>query len=185
MRSDLMQWTRDREHKAAERIRQAGASVASNLRQMPSKVSQKAPELIERAKSRFQRGAEHTAHMVESTTEKAAEYGEGPSRRPGASRSIALSRSRLHSSSRAGVLLHEPGRSFRCPARLPPRSSSSRYASSPSSLPGERETLARSLVVERDARHHDAVVLSPDARVAAGEWLRISLHGELAFHEEA
>ncbi|HHX40380.1 MAG TPA: YtxH domain-containing protein [Armatimonadetes bacterium] len=73
MRSDLMQWTREKEHKAADRIRQAGSSVASNLRQMPAAMSQKAPELIERAKSRFQRGAEHTAHMVESTTEKAAE----------------------------------------------------------------------------------------------------------------
>jgi len=90
MRSDLMQWTRDREHKAAERIRQAGASMASNLRQMPSKVSQKAPELIERAKSRFQRGAEESAHMMESATEKVAESMEKGSEQEHSSQQVPI-----------------------------------------------------------------------------------------------
>ena len=66
---------------------------APALHQPPAdavELSQKAPELIERAKSRFQRGAELTAHMMESTTEKAAESMEKGSEQEHSSQQIPI-----------------------------------------------------------------------------------------------
>ncbi|NLC59164.1 MAG: YtxH domain-containing protein [Armatimonadetes bacterium] len=76
LRSDVMNWTRDAEHKAAEKLRHAGSKMASGIRQMPQKVSEKAPQVVSAAKGMFQRGAEHTAEGVEQSSEMAAEKAE-------------------------------------------------------------------------------------------------------------
>ena len=71
-RSDVMEWTRDRQHKAADAIRGAGSSVASGIRQVPQYVSEKAPDLVSAAAGMFRR-SERAAEEVESTSERTAE----------------------------------------------------------------------------------------------------------------
>lgn len=73
IRTDVMNWTRDAEHKAADALRTAGTSVASSVRKLPGMVAEKAPEMGSKLVGMFQKGsqtAEETAGKVESGSNK-------------------------------------------------------------------------------------------------------------------
>ncbi len=76
IRSDVWNWTKDVEHKAADKVRGAGSSIASGIRQVPGVVSEKAPMVASKVKSLVGLGSEQ-ANQVADQVENASEQASG------------------------------------------------------------------------------------------------------------